>query len=290
MPAKSEKGLVIYKRIDAFFQQIISYKDSGAVERYFEFLKKVPYNAPFNNTLVYIQNPMSSYYATAPQWEKRFGRYVKEGARPMVVLFPFGPVDFVYDISDTEGPQLTDEDMIFWWRENGGTLEDNVISRTVDNMKELGIMYNSESIGTYVGRVSGRTAGYASIAENNSYLVTLHPRYNKSSVEAYGVICHELAHILLGHLGEVAVYKENKKGEKVKTIITENRRHVPRHICELEAELSAWIVFSNIGIEKSSIPYLATWLRNEEDIRELNISEVLKAVRKIEEMGRKILK
>lgn len=35
----------------------------------------------------------------------RFGRVPKEGARPLVILWPFGPIVLVYDVLDTEGDE-----------------------------------------------------------------------------------------------------------------------------------------------------------------------------------------
>jgi hypothetical protein len=39
-------------------------------------------------------------------------------------------VEFVYDIDDTEGEPITDENIISWWRENGGTFDDKIMENT----------------------------------------------------------------------------------------------------------------------------------------------------------------
>jgi hypothetical protein len=44
--------------------------------------------------------------ASAYDWRERFGRKPKEGARPLLILWPFGPVALVYDLMDTEGRDL----------------------------------------------------------------------------------------------------------------------------------------------------------------------------------------
>ncbi len=56
--------------------------------------------------LVRLQNPSCSYYATARDWRDRFGRVIKEDARPLIILAPMHPVMVVFDLNQTEGPPL----------------------------------------------------------------------------------------------------------------------------------------------------------------------------------------
>ena len=56
--------------------------------------------------LLQVQKPGLSYAASARDWRERFGRTPKEGARPLLILWPFGPVALVYDVLDTEGDDL----------------------------------------------------------------------------------------------------------------------------------------------------------------------------------------
>ena len=48
--------------------------------------------APYNNMLVRMQNSTCSFYATERDWCDRFGRKLKEDARPMLILAPMHPV------------------------------------------------------------------------------------------------------------------------------------------------------------------------------------------------------
>ena len=65
--------------------------------------------APYNNMLVRIQNPACVFYATASDWQKRFGRTLTEDARPMLILAPMHPVMLVYDLDQTAGSELPTE-------------------------------------------------------------------------------------------------------------------------------------------------------------------------------------
>ena len=45
--------------------------------------------------LLQLQKPGLSYAASARDWRERFGRTIKEGTRPLLILWPFGPVALV---------------------------------------------------------------------------------------------------------------------------------------------------------------------------------------------------
>lgn len=62
--------------------------------------------APFNAFLLSLQRPGLPFSASAYDWEKRHGRTIREGAFPLIILWPFGPVALVYDLEDTVGPEL----------------------------------------------------------------------------------------------------------------------------------------------------------------------------------------
>ena len=62
--------------------------------------------APFNAMLLQVQKPGLSFAASDRDWRERFGRTPKDGARPLLILWPFGPVALVYDVMDTEGRDL----------------------------------------------------------------------------------------------------------------------------------------------------------------------------------------
>src|SRR5579872_301522 len=71
-----------------------------------DFVVRLRNFAPFNAMLLHVQKPGLTYAASARDWEERFGRHPKEGARPLLILWPFAPVALVYDVLDTEGREL----------------------------------------------------------------------------------------------------------------------------------------------------------------------------------------
>jgi antirestriction protein ArdC len=117
--------------------------------------------------------------------------------------------------------------------------------------------------------------------------ITLHPRYitnpNANIEEAYGVLVHEIAHIFLGHLGTHR-YFIGRNEKRVSRRLCEDRSHLDHNVIELEAELTAWLVFSRFGIEKKSVDYLAGWLVNDEDWQLINFSLVTRVANTIFEI------
>src|SRR6185369_8861410 len=85
------------------------YTRSKDYQELLDFIVRLRTFAPFNAMLLHMQKPGLSYAASARDWRERFGRTIKEGARPLLILWPFGPVALVYDVLDTEGDDLPDD-------------------------------------------------------------------------------------------------------------------------------------------------------------------------------------
>jgi len=65
--------------------------------------------APFNPMLLQLQKPGLRFAASEHDWNNTFNRSIREGARPLIILWPFGPIALVYDIVDTEGDPLPED-------------------------------------------------------------------------------------------------------------------------------------------------------------------------------------
>ena len=88
--------------LDEMLRSSRLYRHSSEYIKLLDFIAQFRSYAPFNCMLVYIQNPDVTYFASVRDWSDRFGRRPMESARPMVILQPFGPVMFLYDVSETE--------------------------------------------------------------------------------------------------------------------------------------------------------------------------------------------
>jgi hypothetical protein len=82
------------------------YKYSKDYQELLDFVIRLRNFAPFNAMLLQIQKPGLTFAASIYDWWERFKRRPKPGARPLLILWPFGPVALVYDVIDTEGAPL----------------------------------------------------------------------------------------------------------------------------------------------------------------------------------------
>jgi len=85
------------------------YTQSKDYKELLDFVVRLRNFAPFNAMLLHVQKPGLSYAALERDWRDRFSRTIKEGARPLVILWPFGPVAFVYDVLNTQGKPLPED-------------------------------------------------------------------------------------------------------------------------------------------------------------------------------------
>ena len=251
-----EEKTNIFTEVNDLFRKILETKNSDDFIKFLRFIKRFRNRSPFNNALVFAQNPECYYWATAKEWEK-FGRYVKKEAKPMVVLQPFSPIMFVYDYKDTEGKEITDEKMLYWFAENERLHFDRkIIDRTIKYLEE------KEGIRVIFLEKAELTARHINLDTALGYVssnkeIVLHPRYLEEShqIELYAVLVHEIAHYYLEHL--------------------KDRKYLNRNIKEIEAELTSWIVFTLFGIEKRSEEYLVFWMMRNDDLKYLDMSRIL---------------
>ena len=82
---------------------------------------------------------------------------------------------------------------------------------------------------------------------------------------AYGVLCHELAHIYLGHLGA------DKEGG------WPYRLNLPLNVAEIEAESVAYIVCRRAGLRTHSAEYLSSYVEDSSDLDSISIDLVSRA-------------
>ena len=228
--------------IDELFRHSKLYRNSGAFNELIRFMGRFREYAPYNNMLVRLQNPSCSFYAREKDWYERFNRHLIDDARPMLILAPKHPVLLVYDVDQTEGAELPKELQDFarfegeWdpaWLSNAvGNAAGHRIR--VDFRTSLKHERGLRDVGAQIGRLENadrhtRRAGCPS---------------------RFGVLCHELAHILLGHLG--TDWDQWWPGWL----------NLDKRTVEIEAESVAYIVTSHLGLKGSSAAYVSRHLKD----------------------------
>ncbi len=228
--------------IDLLLRESRRYRSSAGFQEMIDFIGRFRDYAPYNNMLVRLQNPSCGLYATEKDWRERFSRTLKEDARPMLILAPMHPVMLVYDVDQTEGKPLPQELQKFSSFE--GQWDGSWLTRLIKNAA-------GHRIDVQFKTLSSTNSGFATLARasgNWKMRVVLHDQLNEPS--RFGVLCHELAHILLGHLGSDWDYWWPA------------RTNLSHAAVEVEAEATAWIVTSQLGLEGSSATYVSRHLKS----------------------------
>ena len=259
----------VVSTIDSLLRQSQQYRSSKAFQEMIEFMGRFKEYAPYNNMLVRVQNPSCSFYATARDWRDRFERRLKEDARPMLILAPMRPVMLVYDLDQTEGEKLPEELSAFATFE--GNWDPAWLSCTLENASRYRIQIDFKLL-------SSTQAGFATIARGTGdwkMRIVVHQKLDGPS--RFGVLCHEFAHIFLGHLG---TDQDNWWPCRV---------NLEKAAIEVEAEAVAFIVISHLGLKGSSAAYVSRYLKEGEVPAAISMDTVAKVAGKIERMAKEIM-
>lgn len=255
--------------LDELFTRSRQFRRSKKFVEAVEFVGRFREYSPFNNMLVYLQNPLSTYFATARRWERAFGRTIKEEARAMIILAPRSPVLLVYDIADTDGTPLPKKLGVF--AKVSGPFDPLILERMVKNCAHDGIRVERQAMGRL-------RAGFATWRQHGgSPKIRISVRADLEPSAACAVLVHELAHVYLGHLGT------DRDGW------WPYRMNLPEAVMEIEAESVAHIVCRRAGLSTHSAEYLSSYVENAEDLADVSLDLVARAAGRIEEMGRKLL-
>jgi hypothetical protein len=255
--------------LDELFARSRRYRATKKFAAAVDFISRFREYSPFNNMLVFLQNPLATYFATARHWRRAFGRRIKDEARGLVILAPRTPVLMVYDIADTEGPPLPHKFEVF--TQTTGPFNPLILDRTLKNAERDRILIERKAMGLLRGGFSTartREAGWK---------MRIGLREQLEPAAAYSVLCHELAHIYLGHLGA------DKDGW------WPYRSTLPCAVTEIEAEAAAYIVCRRLGLQTRSAEYLSSFVENNEDLESISLDLVSRTAARLEEMGRRLL-
>lgn len=246
------------------------YKQSEDYKALLEFVARLRNFAPFNAMLLQIQKPGLSYAASAEDWWERFRRWPKEGARPLLILWPFGPVALVYDVMDTEGAPLPEDVQSFV--ATGSISEGRLRSfESLLKRKKIGLLWVDEgdkSAGLI--RVVHRPTDPTDKKQATEYRI--HINQNHKSATQFTTLTHELGHLYLGHLGPDSKLNIPRRGP-----FSYKQK-------EIEAESIAFIVCKRNGIDPKSQTYLSSFVNSDTSIDEVDIYQVMRAAGRVEEV------
>jgi hypothetical protein len=255
--------------LDDLFARSRRYRRSKRFSAAVDFISRFREYSPFNNMLVYLQNPLTTWFATASHWQKAFQRAIKDEARGMIILAPRTPVLLVYDVADTEGPPLPEQLEVF--SRTSGRFNPVILDRTIRNCERDRIRVERKPMGQWRGGFS------TARVQDPHWKMRIGVRAELDEGAAYSVLCHELAHIYLGHLGA------DKEGG------WPYRVNLPLDVMEIEAESVSFIVCRRAGLRTRAAEFLSNYLEDSAVLDSISIDLVSRVAGRIEEMGRRLM-
>lgn len=251
--------------LDQFLTDSRLYTQTAAYKELLDFVARMRNFAPFNAMLLQVQKPGLRFAASAFDWEVRFRRKPKEGVRPLLILWPFGPVALVYDVVDTEGAELPRDVFSFYAQ---GPVDAERIASFAEPLRRKNIDWCLVDAGDQRAgsiRVIKRPADDKEATEYR-----MHVNRNHLPPVQFTTVAHELAHLFLGHLGP------DKK-------LNVPERPRPDHgQAELEAESVAYLVCARNGVQSASETYLKDYVRENTTIDQIDVYQVMRAAGQVE--------
>lgn len=270
--------------INRLFQDVKRYRKSENFKKMLDFYARFPYLGVYNAALVEQQRPGARMVLTIKKWAELYKRKIKPNARPVIILLPFYPVEFLFDIYDTrpkgkynkEDDNFTIEQIINRHKAECTYDVGFYLSNIEENLPKYGIAYHSNYVvGSEIQaeiRVDNSEEiivkidkGY--VVKHNSHFI-LSVRSGANKAEQLASIFHELGHLFCLHLA-YPWFKDRSYSKEVK---------------EFEAEVVSYLVCSRIGIKTSSMEYLAYYVDENEEIPPIDIERIFDAVDLIEQI------
>jgi hypothetical protein len=275
--AEKNQGVVesTRKLLEQLLLESRLYHRSRDYKELLDFVVKMRNFAPFNAMLLQLQKPGLRFASSKHDWKYRFNRDVKEGARPLVILWPFGPVAFVYDLEDTDGDPLP-ESVQQAFRASGEVKSYEIngyITLLAKNGIDLKLIAFGDAHAGHIKTGQGDIGLFVRERSTNtkelpSYLIRINSNHDPNV--QFVTLIHELAHLYLGHLGPDKYLK-----------IADRPR--PNHDqVEVEAESVAYLVCKRNEVESKSEEYLANFVNRNPTTGNLDIYLILKAAGQIE--------
>ena len=241
------------------------YTRSAEYKALLDFVVRLRNFAPFNAMLLQVQKPGLTYAASARDWRHRFGRNPKEGARPLLILWPFGPVALVYDVLDTEGEKLPEDVASFFAH---GPIDQARLASFVTRSNKRGIECHSIDAGD--GKAGSIRVVKRGATDKDAALYRMNINRNHATNVQFATLAHELGHLFLGHLGPDRVLN-----------VPERRSMAHRQI-ELEAESVSFLVCARNGVTSKAEAYLAAYVAENTTIEEVDLYQIMRAAGQVE--------
>ena len=276
-----EKEKQFKENIDELQFLVREHRQSSEFQKMLDFVGRFHYLAPYNAMLVEMQKPGATFVFSGKKW-KNYGRRPKPNAQQLITLVNFGPVQCLFDFSDTEpipdADAIEEAALMEMWdsglRGIQGSISEGDFNTLIQNLPSYGVYLDdsflaSNTYGGYImpyfQDINIPLSKTEKIKTASRFLISVNRKQTKT--EKFHTICHELGHLFCNHLS----YDVRK------------RRKLSLKEREFEAETVAWLVCKRRGLMNPSEEYLATYSPYGE-IPICSAEFIMKAVTEIEKM------
>lgn len=276
-----EKEKQFKENIDELQFFVRKHRQSSEFQKMLDFVGRSRHLAPYNAMLVEMQKPGSTFVFSGKRW-KEYGRRPKPNAQKLITLMNFGPVQCLFDFSDTEpipGAKAKEEaELMEMWDSSlkgiQGSIDERDYNTLIQNLPSYGVYLDDSFLAsnTYGGYITPHfqdieipLSKIEILRTQSRFLISVNRKQTKT--EKFITICHELGHLFCNHMSyDVRKFRKLSIKER-----------------EFEAETVAWLVSKRLGLMNPSEEYLATYSLDGE-IPICSTEFILKAVTEIEKM------
>jgi len=254
--------------VDRLFKDALESQGATAFTEFIDYARRLSNLSVYNAMLVRLQRPGAAAVATEKRWNG-VGRTVRAGAIPIVVLRPFGPVSFLYEVGDTEGKPLPGEHANPFVAH--GDLDEVEWARVLKLHREKNnVRIEERNFGALLaGNARNLQAMPALLPELSKPEWLIQLNVNHSIPTRFATLAHELGHIFCGHCGP------HNRGA------WPDRSKLPLGVRETEAEAVAYLVCARRELQVASQEYLSELIADV-DLRQVSLYAIFEAANRIE--------
>jgi len=266
-----------FNPVDEVFAAIERFRSSRDFMELIQFIARFPNYSTFNGWLVYLQNPLATYVATARTWAQKYNRQPRRDAKPLIILAPMAPILFLFDIQDTAGAPVSSK--LLRSRQVDDQQLGKCYTTTFHNAAIHGISVYETALNTNeIDTVSRITPALRKkyqefkLPKDTSYLILIDKTLPLRG--RYASLAHSLGHIFCSHLGIDRHAWWPERGDL--NIMGE----------EIEADSVAYLVCRRSGLGADSENYLLQFSETQQEIPPFSMNAVIQATSYIEDMGK----